>query len=509
MSKILEQISRTFKINSQNLSYEINGTRLTYNDFEQRIIAIKNNLLDSKLKDEFFIGIDASEISSFETYCQIFACIFAGKCFVPINLTYPEERIKYLIENTGINYVLIHTKSPLGIVNSQKSKFVNFINTTGILPQSDDKLEFKNLPDDEFAYILFTSGSTGFPKGVPITRGNLFGFAENFLEIGYAINSTDRFIQMFDFTFDLSIFSYFIPAIYGASVHPINSKGIKLANTFSIMVDNNVTVALLVPSVLSFLKPYYHEINLPQLKHLFFCGEAMSNDLTNLFLQCVPNARIVNFYGPTEATIFCIYYEWEKEKMDYKHHNGAVSIGKSFRNMYGIVLNEKNEEAKIGEVGELFLAGNQLTPGYFKNEEKNKTTFIELNYNNELLRLYRTGDLVFYDNDRDIMFCGRKDFQVKIQGFRVELGEIEHQIKKTINNDDVIVVAITNSGGNSELHTFIKGQADDIDRIKSRLPEILPSYMFPTGYHLVESFPLNSNGKIDRNKLKEKVQEIK
>lgn len=352
--------------------------------------------------------------------------------------------------------------------------------------------------------ILFTSGSTGIPKGVPLTRKNLFGFTENFLKLGYKITHNDKFLQMFDFTFDLSIFSYFIPLVYGASMHPISSKGIKLSNTFNIIMDNKVNVALVVPSFLSFLKPYYEEIELPDLRYLFFCGEALSNDLTYQFSKCVPNARIVNFYGPTEATIFCTYYEWKKELMNSKHHNGAVSIGKAFPNMRTIILDDNNNIITQPNItGELCLAGNQLTPGYYKNDEKNKSSFIEIVIDNKPERFYRTGDLAFYDHDGDIMFCGRKDFQVKIQGYRIELGEIEHSLRKLLNNPDVVVIAKNNQNDIIELHAFIKGNELNQSELKSMVAEVLPAYMIPSAFHFIDEFPLNNNGKIDRNKLKE------
>ena len=503
MFKILEQIIYSFDKYSNNIAYQIEDTVFTYSDFKNRISAISRLLTSDQMKDQFLIGIDSSEIDSFETYSQIFACVFSGKCFVPINLTYPKDRIEYLVKITGIKTILINQQTPKSISSHFNSLNVKFLDTSEI--SKGNRIELLNFPDDSYAYLLFTSGSTGTPKGVPLTRANLFGFVENFISLGYEIKPEDKFLQMFDFTFDLSIFSYFIPALFGASVHPISSKGIKLSNTFNTMLDNKVTIALVVPSILSFLKPYYDEIEVPYLRYLFFCGEALSNDLVNQFSKCAPNARIVNFYGPTEATIFCIYYEWENGLKERKHYNGTVSIGTAFQNMYGIILNDKNELTETKEIGELCLAGNQLTPSYFKNEEKNNEVFLQLQHQGELLRSYRTGDLAFYDEDGDIMFCGRKDFQVKIQGFRVELGEIEFNLRKILTNDDIVVIAITNPNSTIELHTFVKGIFPDTKEVKAKLSELLPQYMIPTNYHSIDHFPLNSNGKIDRNKLKQLI----
>jgi D-alanine--poly(phosphoribitol) ligase subunit 1 len=506
MSLILRKILETFKKHPDKLAYQVGNSTYTYKEFEQRINTIINYISSDKVKDQFYFGVEASEVASFETYCQIFACIFAGKCFVPTNLNYPKERIEFLLANTGIKTVLTHSESAKFESDFLELNNVQLVNTQLFSTDLVSELGYKDYPEENHAYILFTSGSTGFPKGVPITRGNLFAFAEAFLSFGYKVDETDRFIQMFDYTFDLSIFCCFMPALYGASVHPVASKGIKLSNTFNVLLDNNITYALLVPAFLSFLKPYYEEIKLPHLRHLLFAGEAMPNELTYQFSDCVPNARILNFYGPTEATIFCTGYEWKEELRAYKHHNGGVTIGKVFPNLFGIILNEKNELTKTKELGELCIAGNQLTPGYFNNDEKNKESFISFELQGKLLRFYRTGDLTYYDQDGDIMYAGRKDYQVKIQGFRVELGEIEYNIRKIVKHDEAVVIALVNLNSNTELHVFIVGSDEQVKLIRHELPDHLPTYMLPSNYHIVESLPLNSSGKIDRVKLKELIQ---
>jgi amino acid adenylation domain-containing protein len=506
MSEVLENILQSFQNYAGNTSYQFEENVYSYRDFQKRISTISKFLNSPEIRNQLFIGIDASEIACFETYCQIFACLFSGKCFVPINMSHPKDRIDYMIKLTKIRTILTNEEMLRLNVSSINNSDVNLINTNKLPFQNSMDISILNISDEQYAYLLFTSGSTGFPKGVPLTRGNLFGFVKNFLSLGYELKPTDKFLQMFDFTFDLSIFCYLIPALFGASVCPISSNGVKLSNTINIMIDYNVTAALVVPSILSFIKPYYDEISLPNLKYLFFCGEALSNDLTEKFLICAPNASIVNFYGPTEATIFCTHYNWKKELKDHKHHNGSVTIGKPFQNMQTIIIDENDKLTKAHQMGELCLAGNQLTPGYFKNEEKNKSSFLALNINSRNVRLYRTGDLAFYDDDGDIMFCGRKDFQCKIQGYRVELGDIEYNMRKLLNNEDIVVVAITNSSETIELHCFIKGKSFELSEVTKRINEILPKYMQPYDYHFIETFPLNNNGKVDRNKLKSLVK---
>ncbi|MCX8010913.1 MAG: AMP-binding protein, partial [Ignavibacteria bacterium] len=298
MNEIIRIIKSNFSNYSSSIVLKFDSKEYTYQELKLRIATIVNLLNGNQFEGQNIIGFDASETSCFETYSQIFACFFAGKCFVPINFSYPKERIEFIVNTTQIKTILINDSSNF---ETFKSFNVNltFINTNSLLNLDDFEIISKDIDENALAYILFTSGSTGIPKGVPLTRKNLLGFAYNFLKLNYHITPADRFLQMFDFTFDLSIFSYFIPLLYGASIHPISSKGIKLSNTFNTMMDNKVTIALVVPSLLSFLKPYYEEIELPHLRYLFFCGEALSNELTFQFSKCIPNARIVNFYGPT------------------------------------------------------------------------------------------------------------------------------------------------------------------------------------------------------------------
>ena len=500
MRIIKKIVENTYRYHSKP-AFVIEGKHYSYELFRQRIATITNKFTD-EANNISIVGIDASDIANFETYCQIFACLIAGKCFVPLNFNEPPERLKYFISKSGIQLLLVNNDT------EQSKKVLDLpvikINTEQIDPFNEIKV--KEVTENEIAYLLFTSGSTGMPKGVPLTRKNLFEFTNNIKKIGFEFNESDKFLQVFDLNFDFSLFTYFIPIVYGASVHPVESKGIKLSNTLRILFEDEITVSSHVPSFLSILKPYYEEISLPSLRYLFFCGEALSNELTFEFSKCVPHARIVNFYGPTEATIFCTYYEWKQELMNIKHHNGSVSIGKAFPNMLTVILDEQNKViTQPNIIGELCLAGNQLTPGYYKNDEKNKTSFVELIIDGNNHRLYRTGDLAFYDKDGDIMFVGRKDFQIKIQGYRIELGEIEYTLRKLLNNPDVVVVSRNNKNDITELHAFIKGIELNKAELKAKVSEVLPAYMLPTDYHFIKDFPLNNNGKIDRNKLKEFV----
>ena len=236
------------------------------------------------------------------------------------------------------------------------------------------------------------------------------------------------------------------------------------------------------------------------MKYSLFCGEALPLDVTEEWGRCLPNAEIFNVYGPTENTIFCTIYSYCRNSTN-KSHNGIISIGKGMEGVQTIIVNENNEKLSNGEKGELCLAGNLLTPGYWKNEEKNNESFFYLNNNEEITRFYKTGDLCIEDKEGDILYLGRIDFQTKIQGFRVELSEIEFYTKLFLNQINVVALPITNTIGNTEIVLIIESNEFNPDFLLEYLKSKIPAYMIPTKLKFLASFPLNVNGKIDRKIL--------
>ncbi len=348
---------------------------------------------------------------------------------------------------------------------------------------------------------MFTSGSTGKPKGVPITRGNVGAFVHAFWNIGYSLDENDRCLQPFDLTFDLSVMSYLIPLLRGACVYTVPSSQIRYSFIAQLLEDHSLTIALMVPSTIRYLRPYFDEIRLPALKYSLFCGEALSLDLVKEWSKCVPNAIIDNVYGPTEDTIFCSNYRYNKEGI-IKSYNGIMSIGKSMTSGHMIIVNNENQEISAGHQGELCLSGSQLTPGYWKNPQKNSESFF---VDNNHRRFYKTGDLCFKDAEGDIMYVGRMDHQVKVQGYRIELGEIEHHACEFLEGSNTVALTFENKEGNTEIILFVEGSILDTNALLNYLKSKMPGYMIPSKILISERFPLNINGKIDRKELRKLI----
>jgi amino acid adenylation domain-containing protein len=478
-------------------AFVIENNSYTYSDFAVKVSAVRNQLEKFGGKELKLVGVET--YNDIDTYTSIFGILFSGNGFVPLNPTNPPDRNLSVIEQSDLKVILTSNK------DSEISKLANSSNikviTSEELTFGEINLSLPDVSENEIAYILFTSGSTGIPKGVPITRKNLTAFIDAFYALGYKVDENDRFMQMFELTFDFSIFTYIAPLCKGASIHTLPSGGIKYANVYTILEEQEITFAAMVPSILAYLRPYFEEITFDKLKYSLFCGEALVKDIVTEWQKCTPNSTIVNAYGPTEATVFCLIYNCSKESKDIKEHNDAVSIGKEMKNTKAIVVDEYLKILPAGEKGELCLSGSQVTPGYWRNDEKNKESFFKAIINDKEEIFYRTGDLAYIDAQGDFMFLGRLDYQVKVDGFRIELGEIEHHVRQHTNLTNVVAAPINNKVGTAEIHLFMENFNGDSNELAKKLKEKIPHYMIPSYFHSVPAFPLNANGKVDRKAL--------
>ena len=257
--------------------------------------------------------------------------------------------------------------------------------------------------------------------------------------------------------------------------------------------------------MLRYLKPYFDEIDVPSMRNCILTAEASPVDLIDEWAKCIPNSRVYDFYGPTEATIYCTSYEYKRD-CDNKQVNGMLAIGKPLKNLKAIIIDDN--ESIITESnckGELCIAGKQLTPGYWKNPERTEKVFLAKSVDNIEYSFYRTGDLCYYDDDGDILYSGRIDHQVKIQGYRIELGEIEYHAREFLKDHNAVAVTKTNSVGNTEIVLFAETDSNIEHEIVSYLKNHLPHYMIPTQYKFMKEFPINTSGKIDRKKLEKEL----
>ena len=432
--------------------------------------------------------------SNVYTYASILGILSSGACYVPLNHHSPVERNRAIIADAGIK-VLLYSE------NESKAHEISVLPGMECRPVQNrvnsrlDRLDPVEQTDADPCYLLFTSGTTGKPKGVPIYFRNLSAFLKMMLESGrYNFDENDRFLQMFELTFDLSVFSFLVPLSVGASFYPIPGKGMAYLEVADILAARDITVALMVPSVINYLKPYFGEINLPKMRYSLFCGEALYHETLCGWSQCISRAKIENLYGPTEATIFCMRYEWERGESPHPQGKGIVPIGRPMEGMDAFKLGDQS----LDEEGDLCLTGDQVTFGYWNNPSKTAEVFQAAE---DGKTFYRTGDLCKVDHDGNFLYLGRIDSQVLIDGHRIELEEIEFHARAFCGDTQVVAAITTTEPGFHSILLFVETQKDLKRGLEEHLKKQLPDYMIPKELITVSLFPLNSNGKTDRKAL--------
>lgn len=468
----------------------IGGKEHSYADLGEAVARIRSGIRRHVDDAESVVGVVAND--DLLTYAALIALWAEGRAYLPLNPDAPEERNAIIAERAGIATLL----------SSEDGGQHHDLRTVDMreLRSSDDLPPLLDRSAESLAYVLFTSGSTGEPKGVPITHGNIATFLHGFDQLGIPFSPADRCLQMFELTFDLSVMSYLVPLLHGACVYTIPKNEIKYGYIAELLEEQSITVALMVPSIINYLRPYFDEIHAPALHTNLFCGEALPVDVTTEWSQCIPNARILNVYGPTEHTIFCTSYAFQRAG-ENKAINGVLSIGKAMVGTELIIIDEDRKILPPDSKGELCLGGGQMTPGYWQDVEKTEQVIFMLEHNGRQERFYRTGDLCTMDAEGDVLYLGRLDHQVKIQGYRVELAEIEHHARYFLKPANAVALAVPNALGNNEVALVIEGGERDTKALIIHLREQLPAYMVPTRLRFVEVFPLNVNGKTDRKVL--------
>jgi D-alanine--poly(phosphoribitol) ligase subunit 1 len=465
-----------------NYALYIDQRYYTYKVFFNIVHAIYNKIPGGKLYNR--IGIWCND--DVYSYAAILAVNLYGAAYVPLNKKYPSAR----------NQRIILESKPDLIMSSYITEEITSLSAELPLMLTADAVDLtasmnslKRKPEQDICYILFTSGSTGEPKGVPVTNSNVNAFFDHFLK-NYDFQPEDRFLQTYELTFDVSVFSVFMPLLAGACCYILPDEGIRPVKIVECLQKYKITVLSMVPGVLKYLDSYLDEIKLPDLRYSFFSGDALYHHLAVRWSHCMPNGKVHNFYGPTETTIVCTSYVFEEKRSGMESVNGIVPVGKPFEGMEFIITDEKHKKT---EKGELCFTGTQVIPAYLNNANEEKF------FMHDSKRYYSTGDIVSLNEHGNLVFHGRSDSQVKINGYRVELMEVEKALRN-VSGLNCLILCVEEAGIN-RLYAFLETGSTDEQLLKQKLADSLPYYMIPHRLISVERFPLNTNGKTDRKAL--------
>ena len=431
---------------------------------------------------------------------------YSGNFYSPIDVDMPGSRVDKILE--VLQPVVVITTASLKEVFSQYAYKGEFLLLEDVLEkEADDAREAaleaarRKCIDTDLLYVLFTSGSTGVPKGVTINHRAVIDYIDWVTET-FEIMEKDSFGNQAPFYFDNSILDIYSALKTGATVYIVpKNLFAQPVLLLEYLQEKKINTIFWVPSaliVVAKLKAFRNVDLSGTLKRVLFCGEVMPNKQLNVWRKFLPNVQYANLYGPTEITDACTYYMVDREFTDEE----PLPIGIPMPNTDILVLNEKDEPVQGDEAGELCVRGTSLSMGYYNNPEKTREAFVQNPLNQAVPELiYRTGDIVKYNERGELLYLSRKDFQIKHMGHRIELGEIETAVSSL---EEISQNCCLYDEKHQKIVLFIEENLEKA-YINEKISHLVPEYMLPNKVIMVEKMPINANGKIDRVKLKEYI----
>ncbi|KAA8879752.1 amino acid adenylation domain-containing protein, partial [Nocardia colli] len=487
--------------NAIALTFE--GTSLSYAEFSARVNRLARHLISLGVGPDSMVALGMRR--SIDLVVGMYAVSVAGGTYVPLDPDHPAERTHYVLD----------TARPVCVLTTARDEF-----DAGKTPAVEiDRLALSDYSDvpvadadrraplrpSNTAYVIFTSGSTGRPKGVAVSHGAIVNRLV-WMQAEYALQGNDVVLQKTPATFDVSVWEFFWPLQIGARLVVAKPDGHRDPGYLvQVITEQEVTTAHFVPSMLSVFVAEQRADECTSLVNVFASGEALPA-ATAQRMQELTGARLHNLYGPTEAAVDVTFHEVDESDAV------SVPIGAPVFNTQVYVLDSRLHPVPVGVAGELYLAGVQLARGYVARPELTSDRFVANPFGADGERMYRTGDLVTWTPRGELEYLGRTDFQVKLRGLRIELGEIESALTTLDSIAQAVVVVRSDDRLGDQLVGYVvpsAGQPVDLDGVRAELGGELPAYMVPSAFVVLEAFPLNASGKLDRKALPAPVFEAK
>lgn len=423
-----------------------------------------------------------------EMLVAFLAAVKAGRAYVPMDASIPEARIGKIVESAGA--VLTLTPARIAEVLLSPSR-------------GNQAAPLKRVEQEDPFYILFTSGSTGEPKGVVITIGNLISFTDWLLSEHAFQEQAEVFLNQAPFSFDLSVMDVYASLLTGGTLVCITKEELSnLKLLYQRLSSSGVTSWVSTPSFaqMCMVEKGFQTEMLPAMRRFLFCGETLAPETASQLLERFPLAEVWNTYGPTEATVATTSVRVDRALLE---KYSPLPVGFQMPGSHVVVVDEQGVPVPDGERGEILIAGPNVSPGYLNRADLNARVFTR----HDGMPAYRTGD---WGRRREglVFFEGRMDGQIKMHGYRIELGDMEANLRALPEIADAVVLPVEKHGKIDSLAAFvvlaaeIPGSEFEVAaRIKTRLGERVPAYMVPRKFHVVDAFPMTANGKADRRAL--------
>lgn len=471
---------------------------LSYQDLQTKAQSIANWLAEQGLRPGEVVGLHTAR--SLDMIIGIMGILQAGGAYLPIDPEYPADRVTFMIEDTGVRWVLSQAaiKDQLPGLAAKIATLSDLYATEITTP----KVVRAKIASDQLAYIIYTSGSTGKPKGVQVSHRNLLHSTT--ARFSYYPNNPALFLLLSSFAFDSSVVGIFWTLCTGGTlVLPKHRIEQDLDQMASLIETRSITHTLLLPSLYNVLLQHIELSSLKSLHTVVVAGEACSSTLVEQHFAALPTTQLYNEYGPTEASVWCTAH-----KVEPSDAQGGVPIGRPIPNAEIYILDENKKPVPTGVAGDLYVGGAGITAGYLNRPELNAQHFVPNPFRpNKKEKLYKTGDLAKYRSSGLIDFLGRADRQVKIRGYRIELAEIQTAILQHESVQDALVVVQGEEGVAAKLIAYFLG-SDSVSSpdILGQLRTQLPAYMVPSHLIQLEDWPRLPNGKINEKALPQPTQ---
>ncbi|MFE4896980.1 non-ribosomal peptide synthetase [Peribacillus butanolivorans] len=488
LMSITEAFRKIVEDNQSKVALCENERQITYKELDILSDNLAKKIVDLGIQQETMIGIPSQR--SIELVIGMLAILKSGCCYVPIDEKYPLKRLEYMIADTNMKFFLS---------NGPQGKFSEL----GVQPilfelnelSKEGHTSVNRSSENGLAYVIYTSGTTGKPKGVMIEQSSVVNLVLNskILEI----NENNRVAQFSNPCFDAATFEIWGALLNGATLFLMSNEFTSFDDWKEAISVGKVDVAFFTTGLFNAMvdeDPFIFE----GLKKIVVGGDKISISHVNRLKQTIGHVSLINGYGPTECTTFAICHEVEDKDVD------AIPIGKPLSNVEIKILSEEQVEVGDGEIGEIYIGGQGVMRGYLNQPELTEQALIIDDLNQT--KWYKTGDHGIRLNNGEILYKGRKDSQVKIRGFRIELNEIQEKLDKytKVESSVVAVKNINNENYVTAYYTHKDENTENVENdIKDYLSNELPNYMIPHFFVRIDNFPLNANGKVDKEKLLE------